>query len=89
MEKGMAAVGRGCDRVRSPFRKRAAAADRTVGTGRGPDRNCVLLGDDGQRRDAGGVPLVVGRVVEIDAAKVGVWLKGVRARIDREGDGVR
>jgi hypothetical protein len=31
MEKGVAAVGRSCDRVRSPFRKRAAAADRTVG----------------------------------------------------------
>ena len=43
VDKGEAAVGSGCHRLRTAFRKRAATADRAIGTRRGPDRNCVLL----------------------------------------------
>jgi hypothetical protein len=77
----VASFGRGRHRVRSTFRKRATAADRAVGTGCATDRKLVLLRVDDERRNAGGVSLAVGRVVEVDVIRVGAWPKVPRARI--------
>jgi hypothetical protein len=82
VDKGVAAVGRGRYRVRGACRKCPTAADCAVGTGRAPDRNRVFLGVDVQCRDAARVPLVVGRVVEIDAVDVGGGREFVCARLE-------
>jgi hypothetical protein len=50
--------------------------------------NCVLLGVDGQRRKAGRVPLVIGRVFELDAVDVGIGRKAVRRCINPESNGL-
>jgi len=48
-----------------------------------------LLRVDDQRRNAGGVPLIVGRVVEADIVGVGARPKAARFRIYRECYGLR
>ena len=89
VDKAVTAVRRGYHGVRTAFRKCPATADRAIGTRRGPDRNCVLFGVNGQRRKAGRAPLIASRVVESDIVYVGVRLKAARFRVYRERDGLR
>jgi hypothetical protein len=60
-----------------------------TGTRRGPDRNCVLFGVNGQRRKAGRAALIASRVVEANIVYVGARLKAARFRVYRERDGLR
>jgi hypothetical protein len=72
--------------VRSASRKCATATDHAVCIWRRPDRDRVLLRGDRQRHSEGGAPLAGGRVVETNAADVGVGHEYVRAGTGIEGD---
>jgi hypothetical protein len=89
VDKAVTAVRRGYHGVRTAFRKCPATADRAIGTRRGPDRNCVLFGVNGQRRKAGRAPLIASRVVEADIVYVGARPKAARFRVYRERYGLR
>jgi hypothetical protein len=88
VDEGVSGFGRSCHRIRSASHKCSSACNRAVGSWRGADLNCVLLGVDGQRCSAGRASLIVGRVVETDAIIVRIGRKVFRAGIDREGDGL-